>query len=182
MPLKEQLRIFRSENLDAMWGALGALEGSWAKTWGCRQAVGGHAREGSVDTDPPLTAVLPTQGAVLWCICSVVVRRGRAEAPGPGRSQVRDPEGLESEGSGVGSSEDGSPRSPGPATLGGGWERGLGSVTSPPLCAPLPEEGVATGTGRALTAQAADGTQVSPPGVGGAARRGQMVFVVGRKA
>lgn len=36
--------------------------------------------------------------------------------------------------------------------------------------------------GLALTAQAADGTQVSSPGVGGMAHRGQMVFVVGREA
>lgn len=54
--------------------------------------------------------------------------------------------------------------------------------TYPPfLCFP-PQVGVQSGVVSALTVQAADGTQVSPPGVGGMARRGQMVFVVGREA
>lgn len=73
------------------------------------------------------------------------------------------------------------PGRPCPATQETSGGRGRAQLELIPLSLSPPQGGIPTGTGSALTAQTADGTQVSPPGVGGTAHGGQMVFLRGKR-
>lgn len=57
---------------------------------------------------------------------------------------------------------------------------GSSAAAQPPFLRSPSQIGALLGAASAVTTQVPDGTQASPPGVGGQAHEGQMVFMVGR--
>lgn len=160
---------------------MGHRKGDGPRPEGAGRLWGGHACGGSVDTGPALTASSPPPRGLCSGHLLAAVRQNnedqeeKGQGPRAGEESGPRQEAQEREGRVV---SKGLTRKPTALQHG---RRGRAPCTHPlsvfPSLRRSPDR-----DWQGTDAQATDGTQVSPPGVGGTAHRGQMVFVAGREA